>query len=1211
MISSKEGWWMKRLVVLLLGLLLAALLCLGATETLVNRSGKAATGVVIQFSEPVRITSYDQVTFPNQEPTGRAERFSLSGGSLPNGGRVRVAWSPTAAEIQEVAWAEQTAAASAAPPDLPPPTLILHNGIVIPMETEGEYEQALALAGDMILTVGSDAEILALATPDTEVVDLQGRTVLPGILDPHTHLFNDAAGLGMTLDDAQQLALENGVTSVANLHTNESETEQFVAYAAAGNMRIRLSLYLIYNDSCGTVHGTWYAQYSPLGELAPRLRVGGVKIFAERSVCGEESPQPVISPELVSLVPRLHERGWDEWQLMLSPTELRDVVARAQEKGYQVAIHAMGDLGIATSLNAIEAALNGSPNTYRHMVLHNWILTDELLGRYAELGIGALMDPSSKCERTYRYKNGPEFMRLLSRIRDLVQTGAHVALDSDWPNWGQSTISPFVRLRCAVTDTYVPEMIAALEPPCPDIELPTDQTITVWQGLRMMTAEAAYAMRCDDRLGTLRPGKLADLIVVTADPMRTDPESLDKIAVMMTMVDGKIEFESPDYLALRSAASVQEGTDAGAGETPLATTVFYGGTVVSMTSPSDLYEAIAIQGNRILALGTNEEILALASPDTQRIDLQGRTALPGFIDPHTHLMVHAPSQGLTWDGVQQLAFRNGVTAAAEMFCDQQLIGRLVDYASSGALRLRLFPFLIYNDSCDTVWGTWYEQYSPVGELAPRLRVGGVKMFAERSICGDRGTEPVFSPALQATFPQAPSVDYRGNQLVLSRERLATAIRRAQEKGYPVAIHAIGDAGVEASLLGIADALAGKPNTLRHMILHDRFIRDDLLGLYAQYGILAVIEPTTPCWWAAWIPLVGVDNGRYFGRWKDLVATGAHVACDSDALFYGEQGFAPIQRLAALMRVGDFGALEMFEPCAPFPSNQALSAWQGLRMMTAEAAYALHLEEELGTLEPGKLADVIVLSANPLAVEPAAVGSIQTLLTMLDGVVEWQHDEFPAQNDAAPAEEAPRENALEQPVFVIDDLKDGDFTNALSDFWQTLTQEECDAGGAWQRALLGQDAAASMRARHVSAAIVSRQGKNWIDWSFSASGWVALRTWTWHDARTAKGVYMVLDSTRALDLTIGIDYRQVGAGSWEDWDVRSASSVVHLDGGEEETVVVPFDEFIVDDTAWAVPGGNTLGDVDRTWLESIALIAMGDGTPATVYLREIGFYGVGR
>jgi hypothetical protein len=205
----------------------------------------------------------------------------------------------------------------------------------------------------------------------------------------------------------------------------------------------------------------------------------------------------------------------------------------------------------------------------------------------------------------------------------------------------------------------------------------------------------------------------------------------------------------------------------------------------------------------------------------------------------------------------------------------------------------------------------------------------------------------------------------------------------------------------------------------------------------------------------------------------------------------------------------------------------------------------------------------------------------------------------------------QEDLLEPPLFVIDDLKDGDFTNALSGFWQTLTQKEWEAGGLFQQALPGQDAAASMRLSHVSATIVHRQSQDWIDWSFATVGWLQLRTWIApYDATHAKGVYMILDSAQEIDLTIGIDYRQVGSGSWEEWELRSASAPVHLAGGKEETVALPFDEFVVDEPSWAVLGGKTLGDLDRSWLESMALIAMGDGVLATVYLREIGFYGVG-
>jgi predicted amidohydrolase YtcJ/endonuclease/exonuclease/phosphatase family metal-dependent hydrolase len=450
-------------------------------------------------------------------------------------------------------------------------------------------------------------------------------------------------------------------------------------------------------------------------------------------------------------------------------------------------------------------------------------------------------------------------------------------------------------------------------------------------------------------------------------------------------------------LASDSLTSKAGSTPAGVGTH--ATTIFYGGRVVPMTSPSDVCEAIALDGERVLALGTDAEILALAGPETRLTDLQGRAVYPGFIDPHTHLMQFAASQGFTWDSIQEFAFENGVTSAAEMFCNPQMLNDLVSYASSGALRLRLSPYLIYNDSCGAVWGTWYEQYPPFAELAPRLRVGGVKLFSEGSLCGDRGIAPVFSPALLRNFPLNPSPDFRADELLLSREELTSAIRRAQEKGYPVAIHAIGDVGVETSLRAIIDALDGRPNTLRHLVMHNRFVRDDLLDLYAQYGITAMAEPISACWWTMWIPIVGARNGQFFGRQRDLVETGVHVSSDSDWPCLGQQALNPLRWLAVMLGVGELDLLREYEPCSARPTDQTLSAWQGLRMMTAEAAYALHIEDELGTLEPGKLADLVVLSANPLEVDPVAIGGIQVLLTMVDGVIEWRDGEFPAQQAA--------------------------------------------------------------------------------------------------------------------------------------------------------------------------------------------------------------------
>ena len=111
---------MKRLVVVLLVVALAvAVLCLGATESLINRSGKTASGVVVTFSEPVRITSYDQAVFPSQEPTGRAKMLTFSGGVLANGGRFRVSWTPSSAEVTGMQWVAAPVEAAEAPSDLP------------------------------------------------------------------------------------------------------------------------------------------------------------------------------------------------------------------------------------------------------------------------------------------------------------------------------------------------------------------------------------------------------------------------------------------------------------------------------------------------------------------------------------------------------------------------------------------------------------------------------------------------------------------------------------------------------------------------------------------------------------------------------------------------------------------------------------------------------------------------------------------------------------------------------------------------------------------------------------------------------------------------------------------------------------------------------------------------------------------------------------
>ena len=421
-----------------------------------------------------------------------------------------------------------------------------------------------------------------------------------------------------------------------------------------------------------------------------------------------------------------------------------------------------------------------------------------------------------------------------------------------------------------------------------------------------------------------------------------------------------------------------------------AETILHNGHVVTMVAEGDVHEAIAITGDRILYVGQSAGALALADSETEFIDLDGRAVYPGFVDPHTHLLNDSWNRGMTPVETQDLALQNGITSAANMYTTSDLTEEYLRMATRGEMRVRFSLYLIYNTSCGDVVGDWYREYEPLVEIAPRLRIGGVKIFSETSVCGDDRIGISFADELRAQLSPAGHEWYGANRPLFLRSELADVIRRANERGFPVAVHAIGDGGVQVSLDAIGDALGGKPNVLRNAILHNLFVRDDLLARYAELGVIAAIESMSSCFANFYRDLVPLGYKHIVRRWADLSATGAHVAANSDWPWCAEEAIGPLFRLQALMvpdnRSGSYSA---FEPCGLLPEDQLLTAWQGLRMMTAEAAFMLHRETELGTLEEGKLADLIVLSADPLQVDPDRLTEIDVLLTMVGGITEYR------------------------------------------------------------------------------------------------------------------------------------------------------------------------------------------------------------------------------
>jgi predicted amidohydrolase YtcJ len=227
------------------------------------------------------------------------------------------------------------------------PTIIFYNGTILTMDSDLPTAEAIAVGGDRILAVGTNEDILALQVTDTLTVNLQGRTLMPGFVDPHTHILNDSARfLGSNdLQLAQQLALRNGITTIGDMWVDPGFLATMQAMESSGQLRVRTSLYLAYTTVCGELMGYWYQQYPPTREEGELLRIGGLKIYADGGVCGSWA----LSYELPDM-------GYGD--LWFTQDEMNAMVDSLDAVGYQLAIHAMGDRAIEQALNAFEFALN-------------------------------------------------------------------------------------------------------------------------------------------------------------------------------------------------------------------------------------------------------------------------------------------------------------------------------------------------------------------------------------------------------------------------------------------------------------------------------------------------------------------------------------------------------------------------------------------------------------------------------------------------------------------------------------------------------------------------------------------------------------------------------------------------------------------------------------------------------------------------------------
>jgi predicted amidohydrolase YtcJ len=535
-------------------------------------------------------------------------------------------------------------------------SLILINGKVWTENSAQPIAQAVALQGSTILAVGDNAEIRKLAGPDTRVIDLGGRLLLPGFNDSHVHflsggeslitvqlraansqvefkeriaqfantlpkggwirdglwdhqrwnppilpnhqLIDDVSGnhpaflwrldghmalvnaLAMKLagidrntkdvpggeierdkdgdptgilkdaatalvtrvmpplspeeqDRAMEAAMHeaaaHGVTSVQNMADAPEDRGQPDNFREFQKMERAQKLTVHIYESMPV---TDWKTLADLGVVAPfgssDLRIGNLKAFADGALGSETAwmDEPFANNPTY--------RGLASPDL-LDVEHFYDSLRQADKAGLQISIHACGDRANRTILD-LYARLEkeNGPADRRLRIEHVQHLHPEDYARFVRLGVIVSMQPYHAIDdgRWAQTMLGPERIRSSYAWKSLLDGGATLAFGSDWP---VAPLDPVMGIYAAATRR-------TLDGKNPNGWIP-EQRITVAQAVHAYTVGSASAEHQEAVKGSIQPGKLADLVVLSDDIFAIPPEAIEKTKVDMTIFSGNVVYQ--------------------------------------------------------------------------------------------------------------------------------------------------------------------------------------------------------------------------------------------------------------------------------------------------------------------------------------------------------------------------------------------------------------------------------------------------------------------------------------------------------------------------------------------------------------------------------------------------------------------------------------------------------------------------------------------
>ena len=321
------------------------------------------------------------------------------------------------------------------------------------------------------------------------------------------------------LDAAMTYVAERGVTSVHHMGT-WNDLAVFERAHKDGVLRTRIS--------ANVPLSTWAQLRDTIaarGRGDSWLRIGGLKGFVDGS----------LGSHTAAMLEPFTDAPEDRGFFVNSEKDLHDWTDNADKAGLQVIVHAIGDRAIRTQLDIFaRVARENAPHDRRFRIEHAQHIAPADFARFGTLGVIPSMQPYHAIDdgRWADKVIGAKRAKGTYAFKSLLDHGASLAFGSDW---FVAPPTPLVGIYAAVTRR-------TLDDKRPGGWVP-EQKITVEQALRAYTAGSAYAGYQEKEVGMLKPGMLADLVIIDSDITRVAPEAIRDARVMLTMVGGRIVYD--------------------------------------------------------------------------------------------------------------------------------------------------------------------------------------------------------------------------------------------------------------------------------------------------------------------------------------------------------------------------------------------------------------------------------------------------------------------------------------------------------------------------------------------------------------------------------------------------------------------------------------------------------------------------------------------